>query len=273
MFFKNILEDIAIQEHMSRIPALFVGHGSPFNLFEQNTFTISLQNFGKTLFQKYHPEAIVIISAHWMTDGTYVITSEHPKMVYDYYNFPQKFYEYVYPAKGSPKFASKIHDFLPNIVKTTTEWGIDHAATIVLENLIPSGEIPVIELSLDIRKPPEYHLELGKKLEGLREENILFIGSGNLIHTFREMKYELDSEPFPWALKLDQIQKEAIDSYALSSLLDFRKISLEGRGFQTYEHYLPLLYILGMKQKNEEIQYLYEGIQHGSISHRSLIIE
>ena len=258
---------------MSYIPTLFVGHGSPYNLFKQNSFTKSIQDFGKKFFKQYHPDAIVIISAHWMTNGTYVTANEIPKMVYDYYNFPNEFYEYVYPARGSSQITDRMHQLLPKIIKKTKEWGIDHAATIVLENLIPSGEIPVLELSLDIQKPPQYHLELGQKLSKLREENILFIGSGNLIHTFRELSYDLDAEPFSWVLVLDQIQKRAIDSYDLESLLNYEKISLKKRGFQTFEHYLPLLYILGMMRNKEEIQYIYEGIQHGSISHRSLILK
>jgi len=258
---------------MSKIPTLFIGHGSPYNLFEQNDFTKSLHDFGKTLFQQHHPEAIVIISAHWMANGTYITASDHPKMVYDYYNFPQKFYEYVYPAKGSSLLANKIAKFLPDVIKTTTEWGIDHAATIVLQNLIPSGEIPVIELSLDINQPPQFHFELGQQLSKLREENILFIGSGNLIHTFREMKYNMESEPFKWAMELDAIQKNAINKMDLSSLFNYEKMSLNKRGFQTYEHYIPLLYVLGMKGDQEEIAYIYEGLQHGSISHRSLVVQ
>lgn len=194
-------------------------------------------------------------------------------MIYDYYNFPKEFYEYIYPAKGSSKTAEKINQFLPNVLKLSNEWGIDHAATIILENLIPSGEIPIIELSLDIKKPPQYHFELGQNLAKLREDNILFIGSGNLIHTFKELNHNMSAEPFDWVVELDTAQKKAIDSYNIDLLINYEKIPLSKRGFQTNDHYLPMLYVMGMKQEDEDIRYIYEGFQHGSVSHRSFIIE
>ncbi len=117
-------------------------------------------------------------------------------MIYDYYNFPKEFYDYIYPAKGSSKTVEKMTQFLPNVLKLSNGWGIDHAATILLENILPSGEFLIIELSLDNQKPPQYHFELGQKLAKLREENILFIGSGNLIHTFRELDREMYTDPF-----------------------------------------------------------------------------
>ena len=258
---------------MKRLPAIFVGHGSPYNLFEQNSFTQSLNSLGKEIIKQYSPDAIVIISAHWLTRGTNITGNDNPKMVYDYYNFPKEFYEYKYPAKGSSKTAEKISQFLPNVLKLSNEWGIDHAATIILENLIPSGEIPIIELSLDIKKPPQYHFELGQKLARLREENILFIGSGNLIHTFKELNQNMSAEPFDWVIELDTAQKNAIDSYNIDLLINYEKIPLSKRGFQTNDHYLPMLYIMGMKQEDEDIRHFYEGFQHGSVSHRSFIIE
>ncbi|MFW9824262.1 MAG: dioxygenase [Candidatus Thorarchaeota archaeon] len=257
---------------MTRLPALFIGHGSPYNLFSQNNFTQSIKEFGKDLFVKYIPKAIILISAHWLTHGTLLTSDNQPKMVYDYYGFPKQFYEYKYPAKGSSKIASEIAESLPNTLHTTKDWGIDHAATIVLENLIPSGEIPVIELSLDVRYAPRYHFELGKKLGKLREKNILFIGSGNLIHTFREFNWDINAEPFEWTVTLDNLQKKVLDSHDIDFLINYDKIELSKRGFQTNDHYLPMLYIIGMQQEGENIGYIYEGIQHGSVSHRSFVI-
>ena len=257
---------------MNRLPVIFAGHGSPYNLFQQNSFTQALNGLGEELFKQYSPDAIVIISAHWLTRGTYLTGEDNPKMIYDYYNFPKEFYEYIYPANGSSRTAEKITKLLPNVLKPSDEWGIDHAATIILENLIPSGEFPVIELSLDFRKSPQYHFELGQKLASLREENILFIGSGNLIHTFREINHDMHAEPFEWAVELDENQKQAIDSYDIDSLINYEKIPLSKRGFQSNDHYLPMLYIMGMKQEDEEVRYIFEGFQHGSASHRSFII-
>ncbi len=257
---------------MEKLPAIFAGHGSPFNLFNQNPFTDSLKKYGKHFFQKYHPNAIVVISAHWLTNGTFITAEANPKMVYDYYGFPQKFYDYTYPAKGSPEISSKISNFLAEIIGTSLDWGIDHAATIVLQNIHPEGKIPVIELSLDIKQPLDYHYKLGKKLAPLRKEGILFIGSGNLIHTFKEAKHNSNDSPFSWAEQLDTIQKKAIETDNLEILLNHENSSLNKRGFQTLDHYIPMLYILSMKLPHEQIRYIYEGIQHGSVSHRSFEI-
>ena len=254
---------------MTRLPALFFGHGSPNNLFTVNSFTEALKQYGDNFFQNHKPDAIVLISAHWLTRGTYLTAAKEPKMIYDYYGFPKEFYEYKYPAKGSPEISETITQFLPDVIKSTADWGIDHAATIILENILPSGEIPIIELSLDIKKPMQYHYELGQKLAPLRDQGILFIGSGNLIHTFRELSHDISALPFDWVLELDELQKTAIDSQNIDDLLNYDKISLKGRGFQTLDHYLPMLYILGMKQINEKISYIYEGFQHSSASHRS----
>jgi 4,5-DOPA dioxygenase extradiol len=257
---------------MTQLPALFIGHGSPYNLFDANDFTQSLKEFGKEFFSKYEPRAIIIISAHWLTRGTFLTGDDNPRMVYDYYGFPKHFYEYVYPAKGSSKIVNEILQSFPSLLNSTNEWGIDHAATIVLENLIPSGKIPVIELSLDVRYPPKYHYELGQKLASLRENNFLIIGSGNLIHTFREINWDINAEPFEWAVELDNIQKHALNNRDMNKLINYEQIPLSKRGFQTNEHYLPMLYIMGMQQENESVKYIYEGIQHGSVSHRSFYI-
>ena len=257
---------------MTRLPALFFGHGSPYNLFNQNAFTQSLKDFGEIFFSQYKPKAIILISAHWLTRGTYLTGDDNPRMVFDYYGFPKHFYEYKYPAKGSSKIALEISQSIPDIVKTTNDWGIDHAATIVLENLIPLGEIPVIELSLDVRHPSLYHFKLGQKLARLREQNFLLIGSGNLIHTFRELDWNMDAEPFEWAIQLDALQKKALNSHDINVLINYEQIQLSKRGFQTNDHYLPMLYIVGMQQEDEDLRYIYEGFQHASASHRSFVI-
>ncbi|NHJ84569.1 MAG: dioxygenase [Asgard group archaeon] len=258
---------------MSQLPALFIGHGSPNNLFADNPFTNTLKSFGKNLFDNHHPKAIVVISAHWLTHGTFITADEKPRMIYDYYGFPKSFYEYVYPAKGAPNTANDIADPLNGIIRLSKDWGIDHAATIVLENILPSGKIPVLELSLDFDKQPKYHYELGQKLAPFREKGILFIGSGNLIHTFRELSYDISAASFNWAKELDAIQKQALDTHNLDDLLNITKMSLNKRGFQSLDHYLPMLYILAMKQNDEQLEYIYEGLQHGSISHRSFVIQ
>ncbi|MHA2287413.1 MAG: 4,5-DOPA-extradiol-dioxygenase [Promethearchaeota archaeon] len=251
------------------MPALFVGHGSPFNIFQENPFTNSLRTLSSNLPE---PKAIVIISAHWVTQGTQLTLIDNPKMIYDYYGFPSKFYEYIYPAKGNRQISEEILNFLPNIIKSSLNWGIDHAATIILENLFPKANIPVIELSLDYWKPPEYHFDLGRKLRLLRENGIMFIGSGNLIHTFREVDWENQyGVPRSWAVEIDTLHKQSISNYDFKSLIHYDQWVLSTRAFQTNEHYLPMLYILGMKDTKDTLGYIYEGFQHGTISHRSFI--
>ena len=251
------------------MPALFIGHGSPFNLFQENAFTNSLRTLGSNLPQ---PRTIVVISAHWITQGTQLTLDSNPKMVYDYYGFPPKFYEYVYPAKGNKEISEEIIKFLPKIIKPSLEWGIDHAATIVLEHLFPDANVPVIEMSLDYWKPPGYHFELGKKLKPLRDKGIMFIGSGNLIHTFREVDFENQfGPPVPWAEELDLLHKKSISAHDFDSLIHYKRWTLSARGFQTNEHYLPMLYILGMKDSKDSLEYMYEGFQHTTISHRSFL--
>ena len=251
------------------MPALFFGHGTPYNLFQENPFTDSLRSLGSKLPK---PRAIVVISAHWVTQGTQITLDDNPKMIYDYHGFPPKFYDYIYPAKGNKQISEEIIDFLPKIINSSTKWGIDHAATIVLENLFPKANIPVIELSLDYWKSPEYHFKLGKKLKLLRDKGIMFIGSGNLIHTFREVDFENQyGPPVSWAEELDAHHKHAMTVNDFDSLIHYERWALSARGFQTNEHYLPMLYILGMKDANDSLEFVFEGFQHGTISHRSFM--
>lgn len=251
------------------MPVLFFGHGSPYNLFQENPFTNSLRQLGSNLPE---PEVIVIVSAHWVTQGTQLTIGNNPRMIYDYYGFPPKFYDYIYPAKGSQKFSEKILEFLPEVITASSEWGIDHAATIVLENLFPKANIPIIELSLDYWNPPEYHFELGKKLKPLREEGIMFIGSGNLIHTFKEVDWNNQyGASASWAQELDKVHKQAISNYDFEGLIHYERWPLSARAFQTNEHYLPMLYTLGLKDKRDKLKFVYEGFQHSTISHRSFM--
>lgn len=251
-------------------PALFIGHGSPMNLIQQNKFTEDLTLFGKRLEK---PKAIVVISAHWLTKGTYITFEEQPRMIYDFYGFPRELYNVKYPAKGSPKIAEEIMEKCEdcNILGTDT-WGYDHASYMVLAHLFPKADVPTLELSINFNKEPMYHYKLGKSLTKFREQGIMFIGSGNLIHTFRELNPVQDAKPFEWALDYDKKQKEDLIQRDHDSLIRYEKWELSKRAFQTNDHYLPMLYIIGMQGETENIEFIHEGIQHGSISHRSFLI-
>jgi 4,5-DOPA dioxygenase extradiol len=256
---------------MSRMPALFIGHGSPFNLIMDSPFTRDLQKLRDQLDK---PTAIVLISAHWMTRGTQFTADERPKQIFDFYGFPKKLYDAKYEPNGNPELAKDLAGALSEIdASISYEWGIDHAATIPLIHLFPEAEVPVVEMSLDMSLGPEGHHQLGKKLSNFRNRGVLFIGSGNLIHTFRELEQEWDATPYEWAKDYDARQWKLIEENDQEMLVHFESDPISRRAFQTTEHYLPLLYILGMRMKNDNLRCIHDGFQHGSISHRSFIFE
>jgi 4,5-DOPA dioxygenase extradiol len=252
------------------MPVLFIGHGSPFNLVMDNPFTRDLKILRDQLDE---PKDIVLISAHWMTNGTRFTADEGPNQIFDFYGFPKKLYNVKYHPQGNPGLAKDLAALSDKDSSISYEWGIDHAATIPLVHLFPDAKIPVVEMSLNMSLDPEGHHQLGKRLSNFREKGVLFIGSGNLIHTFRELQQEWDAAPFDWVKDYDAIQWKAIERNDQEALVHFERDPVSRRAFQTTEHYLPLLYILGMRTKNDSLRCIHEGFQHGSISHRSFILE
>jgi 4,5-DOPA dioxygenase extradiol len=253
------------------MPALFIGHGSPFNLIMDNPFTKDLRMLRDQLDK---PKAIVLISAHWMTSGTQFTVDDRPKQIFDFYGFPKRLYDAKYEPRGDPGLAKDLVNALSNTnASVSNEWGIDHAATIPLIHLFPDANVPVVEMSLDMSLSPERHRQLGKTLSDFRDKGILFVGSGNLIHTFRELKQEWDTAPFDWAKDYDAMQWKAIEENSQETLVHFERDPISRRAFQTTEHYLPMIYILGMRRENDNLRCIHEGFQHGSISHRSFIFE
>jgi 4,5-DOPA dioxygenase extradiol len=249
------------------LPVFFIGHGSPMNLVATNQFTADLKTLQKEL---PIPQAIVVISAHFLTRGTMITGSNRPKQIFDFYGFPKELYEIKYEPPGSSAIAKDICASVANFsIQPTPEWGIDHAATIVLQYLFPKADIPVLELSIDLHQSAEYHYRLGQELAKLRGKGILFIGSGNMIHTFQELDWNQDAKPFAWAIKFDEKQKTALVTRNHDALIHFERWKESYRAFQTPDHYFPMLTILGMQQPEESLRWVHEGIQHGSISHRS----
>lgn len=250
------------------LPTIFLGHGSPMNAIAQNSFTQTLEALGKKIPV---PEAILMISAHWMTQGTFVTDMESPKTIHDFSGFPDELHKIQYLAKGSPKVVQLIQERVaePKIQLDTSHWGLDHGAWGVLRQMYPQANIPVVQMSLDMTQPPQFHYELGKKLKTLRSEGILVMGSGNIVHNLRQIRWEENAEPFEWAHKFDEWVKSRLEQRDFETLVnDFRK-STEGQmSVPTLEHYLPLLYILGMADKTEPLSFDYAGIQNGSISMR-----
>jgi 4,5-DOPA dioxygenase extradiol len=255
---------------ISTLPAIFIGHGSPMNILAQNSFTHDLMRLRDQLFD---PEAILVVSAHWLTRGTHITAGMHPEQMFDFHGFPNNLYKCKYQAPGSVDIARLVTETVGNnVISPDPNRGIDHAAWSVLKHIYPEQKIPVLELSLDVEKEPGYHFELGQKLAALRNKNILVIGSGNVIHNLSQVDFHNDAAPLGWASEFDSVIKNALVTKDFSSLVDYHSLGpLASRAIPFYDHYLPMLYILGMVAEIETIWFIHETIQNGSISMRSFI--
>ena len=256
------------------MPVLFVGHGSPMNAIEENIFVQGWRDIGKTLPE---PNAILCISAHWETRGVYVTAMKKPRTIHDFGGFPQELFEVQYPAPGSPELAGETRS---SIQKTTIGmdqgWGLDHGAWSILRRMYPAADIPVIQLSLDYSQPARFHYELGKELAPLLKKGILIIGSGNMVHNLRMVAWDRLNEPgfgYNWAIEANEKMKTFILSGDHNALINYRS---QGKAFDlsipTPEHFLPLLYTLGLKEENEKLEFFNDKPVAGSLSMTSLKI-
>lgn len=251
-----------------RMPALFIGHGSPMNALADNSFTQTLKDLGQRLPP---PRAILCISAHWMTEGSWITQMERPKTIHDFYGFPQALFDIQYPAPGDPELAENIRTQVldPKIHLDSEIWGLDHGTWSILKHMYPKADLPVMQLSICMSQPGEYHLKLGQELSKLRDQGILIIGSGNIVHNLREIRWEENASPYDWCLEFDQWAKEKIlarDFLSLSK--DYLNTSAGKLAVPIPDHYYPLLYTLGSAHNNDEVRFEYEEIQNASISMR-----
>ncbi|MDP4174275.1 MAG: 4,5-DOPA dioxygenase extradiol [Bacteroidota bacterium] len=257
----------------SRMPALFIGHGSPMNIVQQNEFTKSLEEVKKKLPK---PDCILVISAHWMTKGTYVTCSENLIQGFDFYGFPDELYRVQYNPKGSPDCARSVIQLSgpEGRIKCDYSRGLDHGSWAILKVLFPEADVPVIQMSIDQTKPPEYHYKLASKLSILRDRKILVIGSGNIVHNLRSIDFkDMDAEPFSWAVEFDMKVKGFLKDKMHSELLNYKQLgNVASMSVPTPEHYLPLLYVIGMQGESDELNFIYEGFQNKAVSMRSFII-
>lgn len=251
-----------------RMPTLFFGHGSPMNAIALNTFTSSLKKIGRSLEP---PKAILIISAHWETQGTWLTNINSPKTIHDFSGFPKALYDIQYPAKGDLNLAKNIQNNITDPkVLLDERWGLDHGSWSILRHLFPLAQIPVIQLSLDRTQSFQYHFDLGRKLKFLRDEGVLIIGSGNITHNLRSITWKEDAPIMDWAQEFDGWVKEMAIKRDFKSLIDSPLKSKAGQlSIPTPEHYLPLLYILGASDSNDNLNFDIEEFQNGSISMRS----
>ncbi|MBP6185847.1 MAG: 4,5-DOPA dioxygenase extradiol [Saprospiraceae bacterium] len=271
----QLLEKISSHFQQSDVmPVLFLGHGSPMNAIEDNQFVHGFKQIASTLPT---PQAILCISAHWYTRGTKVTAMEMPRTIHDFSGFPEALYDVQYPAPGHPALAEETaHVLEPLLVELDEKWGLDHGAWSVIKHLYPKADVPVIQLSIDYSQPPSYHYELAGRLQKLRSKGILIIGSGNIIHNLRMVDFQQfhkDNYGFDWAVEAREKTNQWIAEGNMQALLDYEK---QGSALQlaipTPDHYLPLIYTLGLRQKSDNIHFFNDKLLAGSLSMTSLKI-
>jgi len=254
------------------MPVLFMGHGSPMNALEENEFVKGWRETAKNISK---PAAILCISAHWETNGTFVTAMEKPKTIHDFGGFPQALFNVEYPAPGSPELADQTQKTLTKTkVGLDQQWGLDHGCWSVVKNMYPDADIPVIQLSLDYNQSPQWHYELAQQLASLREKGILIIGSGNMVHNLRILDWKSPDKGYDWAEEANTTMKKLIADNDHKPLIDYKA---QGKAFQlsipTPEHYLPLLYVLGLKKDKEKISFFNDKTVMGSIAMTSVKVE
>ena len=260
---------IGFKDTGNAMPALFVGHGSPTNAVETNEFSTAWAEAGRSLPR---PTAILCISAHWVTDGTRVTAMNKPKTIHDFYGFPQELYAMQYPAQGSPSLARLAEQTVQKThVEMDFDWGLDHGTWSVLCRMFPDADIPVVQLSLDGYKEPQQHYELGLQLRSLRNKGILIIGSGNMVHNLMMLSWK--DTAYDWAVEFDEKLKQLILSGDHHSIVHYEELGRSATlSIPTNEHYLPLLYILPLKDQDDKITFFGDRVTLGSISMRSVRI-
>jgi 4,5-DOPA dioxygenase extradiol len=269
----KLTETFGLTEQM---PALFIGHGNPMNALNDNEFVTGWKTIAKNLPK---PKAILCISAHWETNGTFVTAMKAPRTIHDFGGFPNELFETQYPAPGTPEFALETK----NTIKKTTvgldeKWGLDHGTWSILKPMFPNADIPVFQLSLDYNQPPQYHYELAKELASLRKKGVLIIGSGNMVHNLGMVKAtsmaDLDKEyGFDWAIEMNTIFKNKITAQDHKALINYESLSKSAKlAIPTREHYLPLLYTLALQEKNETPKFFNDKAIAGSLTMTSVLI-
>jgi 4,5-DOPA dioxygenase extradiol len=252
-----------------KMPVLFVGHGSPMNALEDNEFSRTWKQAGQEVPT---PRAIICISAHWVTRGTLVTAMDKPRTIHDMYGFPPELYEICYDAPGSPDLAEQVRRIIKKTqVKDDQEWGLDHGTWSVLTHMFPKADIPVIQMSLDANITPGKHYEIAAQLKELRGEDVLIMGSGNIVHNLRMARF--DDSAYDWALQFDGRVANWIEQNDHEPIVHYEKgDQAAALAINTAEHYLPLLYSLALRDENDKVSFFADKVMGGSISMRSVKI-
>jgi len=254
------------------MPAIFFGHGNPMNALQMNGWTKGWTAIGNDMPK---PEAIVCVSAHWYLPATLVTAMDRPRTIHDFGGFPRELYAMQYPAPGQPELAARIRDLLAPIhVGSDNNWGLDHGTWSVLYHAFPDADIPVVQLSIDETQTPEFHYELAKHLAPLRDEGVLVIGSGNLVHNLHTYAWgRQEIEPFEWAVRFEETARALLLEPNHGPLVDYESLGKDARlSIPTPDHYLPLLYVIALQRENDDVSFPVEGFDGGSVSMLSVKI-
>lgn len=250
----------------SRLPTIFFGHGNPMNALSRNRYTEGWRRIGREVPR---PEAILSISAHWYVPKTAVTAATAPKTIHDFGGFPRELYQMHYPAPGDPALARRVLKLLaPLDVTLDPSWGLDHGTWSVLCHVYPGADIPVVQLSIDETKPASFHFEIGKTLAPLRDEGILILGSGNIVHNLHAYGWGRHvPDPYDWAARFENAAKTLMISGNFRPLIDYGTLGPDAAlAVPTPDHYLPLLYVLGSGKEGETVGFPVDGVDGGSIS-------
>ena len=248
------------------MPAFFFGHGNPMNALSNNSWTNQWAAIGTAIPR---PRGVLCISAHWYLPATLVTAMPAPRTIHDFGGFPNELYQVKYPAQGDPELAQRVQKILvPFPVHLDTSWGLDHGTWSVLIHVFPDATVPIVQLSIDETKPAAFHFEVGKKLQSLRDEGILIVGSGNLVHNLHTYAWGRHMpDPYEWAIRFETKAREFIVAGDYQKLVEYEKLGQDAQlSIPTPDHYLPLLYVLGASRQGEEITFPVEGVDGGSIS-------
>lgn len=252
---------------MSRVmPAIFIGHGNPMNAIHRNRYTESWEELGREIPM---PKAVVCVSAHWYKTGTSVTAQKNLRTIHDFGGFPQALYEIRYPAPGDPELAMRVQKLLaPVPVEMDFDWGLDHGTWSVLCHVYPKADIPVIQLSIDKTQPPEIHYQLARRLAPLREEEVLILGSGNLVHNLHAYAWgKHPVEPYDWAVRFEEQARGLLVQGNHEPLISYESLGRDALlSVPTPDHYLPLLYIIALQRPEESVSFPVSGVDGGSVS-------
>lgn len=261
-----------LKDTAQKMPVLFIGHGSPMNGIQDNEFSQRWHRLGKEIPK---PKAVLVISAHWLTQGTHVTAMEHPKTIHDFGGFPQALFDVEYPAKGSPELALETQKIITSTpVGLDHDWGLDHGTWTIVRHMYPDADIPVLQLSIDYSKPPQYHYDLAKELVSLRQKGVLIIGSGNMVHNLRMVAWDKLNEPefgYDWANEINSVFKNKISSGDAQALIHYQKLGSAAQlAIPTPDHYYPLLYTLGLQDKKDDVSFFNDKAVGGSLTMTSV---